>query len=275
MSELSTYEKIKLEKLFEMGGGYVLNFVNRTFGEFFIDNLHVDIDNEKYRISGISKANRLRAFLRLEPNYSVGKLISCLLEYWQNMKFVNSMEITADEQILFDECQKIAEKLQVGTIVEDVSVFEQFDDEKNFSLLAKSIKESIQKNDPESGLDRLHTYLIKYVRKLCDKHGISYDKDKPLHSLFGEYVKYLRQSKLIESEMSVRILKSSISILEAFNDVRNKQSFAHDNPILNHNESILIFNNVSGLIGFLQTIEQYSDNNLPNKENPDWGDLPF
>ena len=26
MSDLSTYEKIKLEKMFEMGGGYVLDF---------------------------------------------------------------------------------------------------------------------------------------------------------------------------------------------------------------------------------------------------------
>jgi hypothetical protein len=31
--------------------------------------------------------------------------------------------------------------------------------------------------------------------------------------------------------MAMRILKSSISILEAFNDVRNNQSLAHDSPI--------------------------------------------
>jgi len=198
MSDLSTYEKIKLEKIFEMGGGYVLDFVDRTYREFFIDNINVDIDNEKYRRSGTSKANRLRSFWRQEPNYLVGKLISCLLEYWLNMKSITGLGNTTEERILFDECKKIAERLQVGAIVEDVSVFEQYDDEKSFSLLAKSIKETIQNNDPESGLDRLHTYVIKYARKLCDKHGITYDKDKPLHSVFGEYVKYLKQSKLIE-----------------------------------------------------------------------------
>ena len=32
--------------------------------------------------------------------------------------------------------------------------------------------------------------------------------------------------------MTMRILKSSISVLEAFNDVRNSQSLAHDNPVL-------------------------------------------
>jgi hypothetical protein len=51
--------------------------------------------------------------------------------------------------------------------------------------------------------------------------------------------------------MTERILKSSISILEAFNDVRNNQSIAHDNPILNYNESVLIFNHVSSAIKFI------------------------
>jgi len=77
------------------------------------------------------------------------------------------------------------------------------------------------------------------VRELCNKHSISYNKNTPLHSLFGGYVKFLREKKFIESEMSERILKSSISIFEAFNSVRNEKSFAHDNPILDYNESVL------------------------------------
>lgn len=44
--------------------------------------------------------------------------------------------------------------------------------------------------------------------------------------------------------MTECILKSSISTLEAFNRVRNEQSFAHDNSILNYDESLLIFNHV-------------------------------
>ena len=47
-----------------------------------------------------------------------------------------------------------------------------------------------------------------------------------LHSIFGEYVKRLRDEGWVESEMGVRILKPSISVLEAFNDVRNNRSLA-------------------------------------------------
>jgi len=108
---------------------------------------------------------------------------------------------------------------------------------------------------------------------LCDNHQVSYNKETPLHSLFGGYVKKLIKDGLVESTMTERILKSSISVLEAFNGVRNNQSFAHDNEILNYNESILIFNNVSNIIRFLETIEKPKTEEKETDE--EWGDLPF
>lgn len=39
-----------------------------------------------------------------------------------------------------------------------------------------------------------------------------------------------------------RILRSSISVLQAFNDVHYNKSLAHDNPILNYEENMLVFN---------------------------------
>lgn len=55
--------------------------------------------------------------------------------------------------------------------------------------------------------------------------------------------------------LTERILKSSISVLEAFNDVRNNKSLAHDNPILNYEESLLIFNHVAASIRFIKALE--------------------
>src|SRR5437773_12493758 len=71
----------------------------------------------------------------------------------------------------------------------------------------------------------------------------------------GEYVKALRAAGLIESDMTERILKSSISIMEAFNWVRNDTSLAHDNPTLNYDESLLIFNHVCSSIRFIRALE--------------------
>lgn len=228
MSDISSIDKLKLERLFEMGSGYVINFSNRTLQEFILENTGIDIYDDKYDYASGSKANRLRAFWNKESNYIVGKLLLDLLEYWKTQKLTGFSETSQAEQALYDECYKIAERLKQDSTVEHIDAIQPYSSDKDFTILAKSIRESIQKNEPEASLDRLHTFVIKYIRQICDRHQINYDKNKPLHSIFGEYVKYLKRSNLIESKMTERILKSSISVLEAFNDVRNNQSFAHD-----------------------------------------------
>ena len=44
--------------------------------------------------------------------------------------------------------------------------------------------------------------------------GVTVTRDKALHSLFVEYVRRLREGGHIESEMTSRILKTSISTLD-------------------------------------------------------------
>ncbi len=278
MSNLLKIEKIKLEKLFGMGSGYVLDFSNRTFEEFILESTHIDIYDDKYNYCSGSKANRLRALWDKESNYLVGKLTADLLEYWKTQKLTSYSGIEPAEQALYDECIKIAERLKQDNPIENIEAIQPNYDDKDFSLLAKSIRESIQQNEPEAALDRLHTFVIKYIHQLCDKHQIDYDKNKPLHSLFGEYIKYLKRNNLIHSQMSERILKSSISVLEAFNDVRNNQSFAHDNPVLNYNESVLICNNVSSSIKFIDSLEHQNCIEVQKEElekETKWDDLPF
>lgn len=92
-------------------------------------------------------------------------------------------------------------------------------------------------------------------------------------SIFGEYVKRLRDCGHLESEMTVRILKSDVSVLEAFNDVRNNKSLAHDNPILNYEESLLIFNHVASSIRFIKSLEHRIT--CVAKQTVSNGDFPF
>jgi hypothetical protein len=275
MANLTFQEKIRIEKLLRMGTGYVLDFSNRTFQDFIGSTLGVDIYDEKYSYEGGSKANRLRAFWNVESNYLAGILIKSLLDYWIDQVQIRNFDYDEQDEILYKECLKIVERLKQDGPVENIDSLKANVDDKDFNLLAKSIRESIEKNEPEGALDRLHTFLVRYIRELCNKHSISYNKKTPLHSLFGGYVKHLAKSRLIDSEMTERILKSSISVIEAFNDVRNNQSFAHDNPILNYNESILIFNDVANVVRFIESIEHIEEEEEKMPDNEGWDDLPF
>lgn len=79
MSTLKTHEKVIFEKLFDRGG-YVLNFTDRTYAEFFREH-NVNIDADKYQVNGASKMKRLRAFWEIEPDILVSKVLAALLEY--------------------------------------------------------------------------------------------------------------------------------------------------------------------------------------------------
>lgn len=273
MADLTYIERANIEKFLGMRTGYVLDFSDRTFQEFIVEVAGLDIDNEKYHYASNSKANRLRQFIKVESNYIVGKLLSAFCDYW--LSKIHAGEISyCDNEDLYKECVKIVDRLKQESIVENIDAIQPNVDDKDFKLLAKSIRESIEKNEPEAALDRLHTFTFRYLRELCKKHQITYEKSDSLNAVFGKYVKFLTENKHIESVMAEKILKYSINVIEAFNDIRNDKSFAHDNPILNYRESILIFNNISNTINFIESIET-SIKKIEEPEQTDWTDLPF
>lgn len=81
MSSLSVADKVLLEAVLGMSGGYVLDFSNDSFAAFFHD-LDVDIyDSERYPGFGDSKANRLRALWRSGADEEVAASIRALNDY--------------------------------------------------------------------------------------------------------------------------------------------------------------------------------------------------
>lgn len=274
MSDLTSIEKLKLERLFEMGGGYVLGFSNRTFEEFVLENIGVNIYSDKYDYSSGSKANRLRQFWNVEENYIVGRLLEKLLERW---RFLNLLSDSHPTPKLYNECESIVRRLLDGSAIDLLGAIAPFSDQREVSLLENQIRTNLLNNEPVAALDRLHTYVFKFIRKICDQYGIQYDEDTPLHGLYGQYVKHLAKNGVIESEMTQRILKSFIGLLEHFNHVRNRESLAHDNTVVNHKESELIVSAVLLIIKFIRSIEEElsGGSSTENDKEIELDDIPF
>ncbi len=72
-----------VESVLDMRGGYVLDFSNRTFADFFQEN-GINIYDPRYEDGGTSKANRLRSFLRSTPPPRSGQILAALLDYRQS-----------------------------------------------------------------------------------------------------------------------------------------------------------------------------------------------
>src|SRR5436853_5986748 len=60
LADLSILEKRQLERVLQMGSGYLLNFSDRTFQEFVADSVGRDICDLRYNYASGSKANRMR-----------------------------------------------------------------------------------------------------------------------------------------------------------------------------------------------------------------------
>ena len=72
---------IFLDDLFEMNGGYVLNFKDLTFSQFFAREIGCNIDHSDYAESGRSKAKRLRCFLHKVDASTAVETLNALWEY--------------------------------------------------------------------------------------------------------------------------------------------------------------------------------------------------
>lgn len=79
MSNLSGADRRCLEIVFGMDSGYVLDFSDARFGQFF-DCYGVDIHGARYQVHGPSKANKMRVFWDRESDELVGKVLFGLLD---------------------------------------------------------------------------------------------------------------------------------------------------------------------------------------------------
>jgi len=152
MSDLKTIEKQILEKLFQMEGGYVLNFSDRTMGEFFNDDLSIDIYNEKYNYASGSKANRMRGFWSAADNKTVGISILKLIEYIETQILIGNLTNSDFPPERIDASKKIGNRLLSNEIIEN-----------EISTEAKIVGEEIS--------IRLQENVFSHVKKLLrDKH---------------------------------------------------------------------------------------------------------
>lgn len=190
MSSLTPIEKRRLEELFEMSSGYVLNFSDATFGNFFVDTVGMDIHLEKYQKSGTSKAKKLREFWRLESDHMVGEVILAMVKYaesiamsgWQNK----------DLKELAAPCKEIAKRLLAGKInlnplKETVVIF----DAKHLAEQIRRIEKSIE-TDPSLAIGTAKELIETCCKTILAERGKPVSGCPDIPTLTKETLKELK-----------------------------------------------------------------------------------
>ncbi|MBM7558153.1 hypothetical protein [Halanaerobacter jeridensis] len=155
MANLSFTEQKYFEKIFEMGGGYVLDFSNTDFQRFVFDSLQIDV-YEKYNYA--SKAKLLRKLIKDFNDKQVGKLLLELLKYKQT-----HLGIKEDEKKAFNKCVDIGNRL-VGKKTKKVKNKSEERRNKNkfdFAKFSNLLNELKEINSPQKRGYKFEKFLYK------------------------------------------------------------------------------------------------------------------
>jgi hypothetical protein len=234
------------------GAGYVMDFSDRTFNEFF-DGLHIDITQEEYKQNGNSKANRLRAFLKLSDSQTA---VKALRELWEYREGVFGPHDQADEKVLATKSRffEIVQGLETAEGVIRMDGIDRFSTGETLDELIKAIERDIQARKPQASLDRLHTYCMKLFGHLVEQLGGRITDADTLHGRAGMYIRALEARGTVQ-DTTIEIMRSFIAVFDKYNHTRNKWTFAHDNELSEKNEARLIFEGITAILRYLKNTE--------------------
>ncbi len=165
MSKLRTNDKQVLEKLFQMKSGWVLNFKDRSFAEFFRDDVNIDINDRAYAYASGSKANRLRGFWQAGSDQEVALSIKRMIKYIGGQILVGELKKDEFPEDLIAAAQEVASALAGGK----QKLIGLTEDEFATQDLGQV---SAEKLELDSNLRRVLTQRIAEI-DICLQHGAS------------------------------------------------------------------------------------------------------
>jgi hypothetical protein len=107
MSSLTDIDKRYLERLLGMQSGYVLDYSDATFAEFFRRH-GIDIHGSKYQTYGTSKAKKMRGFWEMESGTVVAPVLSEMLDAHEAHCELNAQPLDSE---VMSKCRAIVARL--------------------------------------------------------------------------------------------------------------------------------------------------------------------
>ena len=258
-NRLPSAQRKFFDRIFHSGGGFVLDFSNRTMEEWFEEKFDIEIFQERFQIEGASKGNTLRGFVAVAEPRLVARVLRALWHYRCSPDRNSCLERYTEtdptqEARLKAWLDQFTSELDNAPSLNLEDAFTNFSRDTTLPKLRASIAADLDAEKPDVALDRIHTYCVKRFRTLLRSRGQNFDARTPLHAIFGAYGKALRDEGRI-SEFVLPLLRVQHKLFESLNDARNKRSFAHDNELLAVSEAQFIVDSVLASLAFIERLE--------------------
>jgi hypothetical protein len=234
MANLKRSDMRFIDEVFAMGEGYVLNFSNRTFDEFFEDEFRINIFQQRYQGRGTSKANHLRGFIDVEDGHLVGKVLRRLWDY-------RTETIVASDpgRVLPDAVQTkffdLVARIEAGfspPVLESLSGAAEI---LNFDTVSRDLERArvSAKDDPEDAVTAACSTVESVCRSILIELGAGLPDKKDIKGLFAAVRKPLGLSTdrtdidpLIADDVR-KILNGLATVIEGIGALRTLGGVAH------------------------------------------------
>jgi hypothetical protein len=223
-----------IEEVFGMGSGYVLDFSNRTFSEFFEDEFAINIYQEKYQSRGSSKANHLRSFIDVEDGYAVGKVLRKLYDY-RTRTLVARDPSTAHADAVQKQFLEIIATIEAGFAPPVLGSLTDVAQVLNFDTVSRDLERALAstKTDPEDAVTAACSTVESVCRSILIELGLGLPEKKDIKGLFAAVRKPLGLGTdrtdldpLIADDVR-KILSGLATVVEGIGSLRTHGGDAH------------------------------------------------
>lgn len=261
MSLFSLIEKKVIYRLFDIKNGYIFKYwydqgkynKNDT-RDIILDACGIDIYND-IDFSGLSQEKCFNKIIEGNNPINIANMLNGFCDYFAFTMAEYSCWNSEDEQD-YSIVQSIIERLKSSEVI-NLPEIQQYE---NIEMLVQDIEHNINNSTPELVLDRLHTYATMYLREICNNHNLPINDDKgnmySIESLAGKLKGYYIKNNYCKSEFSTQAIKTMIGLFAKFNDIRNDNSFAHPNDVLDKVEAEYVVKTMLSTLQFVTKIEE-------------------
>jgi len=225
------------------GGGYLNHFSYSKHDRFYHVYCDLDVDVPAYRAKGHTTRTAFIQILKDSKPRDQAKIIKGVFEMLPPPEEANDEE-SLKKVKLHTELLAVAARLEADGQVNTPII--QQTSEVVFEAL-KDAEVLLESRGPKSAVDRAHTALHGYLKKLCEDRGELLPHAPSLTAVF----KMLREkfqefsSVIPHDNEAKRVFGSMASALDSLNTIRNRGTLAHPNELLLDAPEAMLYINLS------------------------------
>lgn len=232
-------------------GGYLNNFSYSIHDAFYHRYCDLDIDVGAYRAKGMTTRRAFIAILKEAKPRDQAKIIAGVFEMIPPPEEASD-DASRKKLALYKQLLEVVARLQADGQVETPQIV------ATVEVVFEALKDAevlLNSRGPKSAVDRTHTALHGYLKKLCSDRGAALPVDPSLTTVF----KVIREqfpefaATIPHDAEAKRVFGSMASALDSLNTIRNRGTLAHPNELLLDAPEAMLYINLSrAVLGYIE-----------------------